>query len=248
MPVVVASAGDSLLIVSMTVYVLVSTTWGVYPEVMVVVKTNVDTTSSGFLVWEMDSAETSVEQAFAPGQSSVSVTVPVNGEPDGPTADRVKVSVVTILLPETVTVEPRGTGACKSVSVRPFGWTGRKRLTSRQRTQRDRSGTLQKSGSRGKSGGSRQRTEGNDRGGALRHGRGRGEGDGQRLVRSDRERDRLGLERGADCCNDNRLDAVHTHGGHARGRSGLRLVDGDIESLGDTGRAEGIIALAVCES
>lgn len=73
--------------VSTTVYVLVSTTCGVYPEVMVVVRTKVDTRAAGAEGAEdpgVGNGEITDMQPSAPGQSLVRVTVPVMGEPPAP--------------------------------------------------------------------------------------------------------------------------------------------------------------------
>lgn len=76
------------LSVSMTVYVLVSTTCGEYPEVMVVVRRKVDTKSPGAEsrgVAVVGRGAITAEQSSAPGQSFVRVMVPVTGEPAAPT-------------------------------------------------------------------------------------------------------------------------------------------------------------------
>lgn len=77
-------AGTTGLTVSMTVYVLVATTSGLTPDVMVVVKMKVETASTGTdtvveaAIGDVGVGSASVsEQPTAPGQSRVMVTVPI---------------------------------------------------------------------------------------------------------------------------------------------------------------------------
>lgn len=86
--------------VSMTVKVLVSITWGLSPEVIVVVSMKVDTASTGAdgtVESPVGLVETTSVQSTAPGHSRVTVRVPVKGRPEGP-SETVKVSTVTMLL------------------------------------------------------------------------------------------------------------------------------------------------------